>query len=436
MKKIHIHILRVFFVVLMIVFAAIWMLKLKEQPKPPVEKPVEKPVETPVEVPVEVPVEEPAKPPHIEWKAAASFSDLPGWQTADLKSSLTTFKISCDVFLRQPEHKAVGSQYFPMKASDWYPACRAARALSNPSNAEIKAFFEAWFNPGEFYEKEAVTGLFTGYYVPIIAGSMKKTDEYTVPIYALPRNWVTFRLSEFDNSAPDRKVVGRVEGHHVYPYHTREEINQGAIEKFAPVLVWLNDQVDRLFLEIQGSGLIKLPSGEEVFIGYAGQNGAAYTSIASVLIKQGVMSSDSASMQNIRAYFKEHPDKMQGVINQNKSFVFFEKQQKAAARGAQGVFLTPGYSLAVDREWVPLGAPVWLNTTRPDIENKTQVPLQRLFIAQDTGGAINGAVRGDVFWGAGKDAGEVAGRMKNKGTYWVMLPRATARKTEVSNEGR
>ncbi|MDX2345492.1 MAG: MltA domain-containing protein [Legionella sp.] len=441
MKKKHIHIMRFLFIAFMLGATSIWVVKIKK-PSVPVEKPIEKPTEKPTEKPIEKPVkkpiekptelpEEPKKvPPKIDWKEAKSFSALSGWKAADLTSSLKTFKISCDVFLRQPANKTVGSKYFSLKASDWYPACRAARKLSNPSNTQIRAFFEAWFTPGEFYEKSApIEGLFTGYYVPIIDGSLTRTDLYTVPIYALPRNWVTFRLSEFDNDAPDRKVVGRVDGHHVYPYHTREEINQGAIEKFAPVLVWLEDHVDRLFLEIQGSGLIKLPSGQQIFIGYAGQNGSAYTSIASVLIKQGVMTSDTASMQNIRAYFADNPHKILEVINQNKSFVFFEKQQKAAARGAQGVFLTPGYSLAVDRAYVPLGAPVWLNTTRPnpDADKKEQVPLKRLFIAQDTGGAIKGPVRGDVFWGNGSEAGAIAGRMKNKGTYWVMLPRKTAR---------
>ncbi len=431
MKKNHINILRVLFVLVMLVFTSIWVFELRKSITP-IKEPTKAPVETPVKTPEPLP-EEPPKASKIEWKQAASFNALSGWDTTDLTPSFKPFLLSCDVFLRQPIGKDVGSQHFPLKAGNWYPVCRAAKKLSNPSNAELKTFFEAWFNPGEFHEEEPVEGLFTGYYVPIIQGSLKRTEKHTVPIYALPSNWVTFRLSEFDNSAPDRKVVGRVEGHHIYPFHTREEITAGAIEKFAPVLVWLDDHLDRLFLEIQGSGLIRLPNGEEVFIGYAGQNGAAYTSIASVLIKQGVMSSDTASMQNIRAYFEEHPDKMMEVINKNKSFVFFEKQQKAVARGAQGVFLSAGYSLAVDRSWVPLGTPVWLNTTRPNAEKKEeQVPLKRLFVAQDTGGAIKGPVRGDVFWGSGPEAGEIAGRMKNKGTYWLLLPRMTPREASAS----
>ena len=417
MKKINItRFVSVLLVLVIVVFA---VLKMKV-----IIPPVKKPVEVPAQVP-KVP-EEPVKPPSVEWQAG-TFSDLPGWDTADLAQSLKAFKISCEAFLRQPANKAVGSDYFPLKASDWYPACRAANKLSSPSPAEHKAFFETWFTPGEFHQKEAVEGLFTGYYVPIIAGSLRKTDLYTVPVYALPRNWVTFRLSEFDNNAPDKKVVARVSGHHLYPYHTREEINQGAIEKFAPVLVWLKDQVDRLFLEIQGSGIIQLSNSGKIFIGYAGQNGSAYTSIASVLIKESVMTHDTASMQTIRAYFADNPHRVLDVINQNKSFVFFEKQAKAVARGAQGVFLTSGYSLAVDRAWVPLGTPVWLDTTRPDATGKAQEPLKRLFVAQDTGGAIKGPVRGDVFWGEGAKAGEIAGRMKNKGHYWLLMPRATAK---------
>ncbi|MDF1678233.1 MAG: murein transglycosylase A [Legionellaceae bacterium] len=414
MKKVFVRVLLLIGVVLLVVVASLWFATLRKSVTP-----IERPAETPVQLPEEPVV----PPPQVEWKETLSFNVLPGWDAADLTTSFKAFNVSCDVFLRQAPDKMVGSRYFPLKAKEWHPVCRAAKKLSNPSNAEIKAFFEAWFNPGRFYEGDPIEGLFTGYYVPVIPGSLKRTDEYTVPIYALPRNWVTFRLSDFDENLPDRKLVGRIDGHHIYPFHTRAEINKGAIDKHAPVLVWLNDQVDRLFLEIQGSGLIELPSGREMSIGYAGQNGAAYTSIASVLIRQGVLTTDTASMQNIRAYFKEHPDKMQDVLNQNKSFVFFEKQRRAGARGAQGVFLTAGYSLAVDRSWVPLGAPIWLNTERPDVEKKEQVPLQRLFIAQDTGGAIKGPVRGDVFWGNGEKAGAIAGRMKNKGVYWVMLPR-------------
>lgn len=385
----------------------------------------QKPTESAIPLPAT-----PTQPPQVVWKSINSFRELPGWDDAILASSFNTLMVSCDVFLRQLPEKEVGSDYLPLDVRDWQPVCRAAKKMIHPSEVELKAFFESWFDVGTFYQADAdntvVEGLFTGYYVPVIEGSLQKKDDFNVPIYGLPSNWVSFRLHEFDSKLPDRKIVGRVEGHHVYPFHTRAEINRGAIEKHAPVIAWISNQVDRLFLEIQGSGIIQLPDKSEIFIGYAGQNGAAYTSIASILIKEGVLTQDSASMQNIRAYFKAHPDKMQDIIEQNESFVFFEKQQKAAARGAQGVYLTPGYSLAVDRTWVPLGTPIWLDTLQPTIDNHQQ-PLQRLFIAQDTGGAIKGPVRGDVFWGKGEQAGAIAGKMKNKGNYWLFLPREKPR---------
>jgi membrane-bound lytic murein transglycosylase A len=179
-----------------------------------------------------------------------------------------------------------------------------------------------------------------------------------------------------------------------------------------------------LFLEIQGSGIIELDDGSRVFIGYNGQNGAPYTAIAGVLIKQGVMTKDSASMQAIKRYLEANPAQINPVINQNQSFIFFHKLNLEGALGSQGVPLTPGYSLAVDRRWIPMGTPLWLSTTRPDSKNLDRnKPVQRLMVAQDTGGAIKGKVRGDVYWGEGEKATLIAGHMKNPGHYWLLLPR-------------
>ena len=399
---------RVFIVLMLLLFVYLWAVRLK-LPKPA----------------------PPPAPPEIHF-TPVSFEVLPGWDTTDPLISLTTFQTSCRAFLRQAPEKEVGSAHFPLKAKNWWPSCRAALNLSKPTSAEAKDFFEAWFEPGMLEDSAPLEGIFTGYYVPVHHGSLKKTEQYNVPIYGLPSNWVRFRLKDFDPNLPDRKIVGRIDGHAVVPFHTRAEINKGAISKAAPVLVWLDSQVDRLFLEIQGSGFIKLEDGGEMFIGYAGENGAAYSSIASVLIARGVMTRDTASMQKIKAYFKEHPEQMQEVLDHNKSFVFFNKQTKAIALGAQGVYLTPGYSMAVDRSWIPLGMPLWLNTTKPvaDLTSAESEPFKRLFIAQDTGGAIRGPIRGDVFWGTGKKAGAIAGRMKNKGVYWLFMPREEALQQE------
>ncbi|MDF1828168.1 MAG: MltA domain-containing protein [Legionellaceae bacterium] len=403
MNKIRLK--RVFMVFMFLLFAYLWAIRLKLPTPPPM----------------------PPAPAIIKIKPVG-FNALPGWDTSDSRTSLATFQTSCRVFLRQAADKDVGSAHVPLKAKDWWPACRAALKLSDPTQAEAQAFFEAWFQPAMLVDNKPLEGMFTGYYAPVHQGSLKKTAKYNVPIYGLPSNWVRFRLKDFDADLPDRKIVGRIEGHTIVPFHTRAAINQGAISKVAPVLVWLDSEVDRLFLEIQGSGFIKLPDGSNMFIGYAGENGAAYSSIASVLIARGVMTRDTASMQKIKAYFEEHPEQMREVIEHNKSFVFFSKQKKSLAMGAQGVYLTPGYSMAVDRAWIPLGMPLWLNTTKPveDLTVAESEPFNRLFIAQDTGGAIRGPIRGDVFWGTGKKAGQIAGRMRNKGVYWLFLPRQEA----------
>ncbi|WP_028387656.1 murein transglycosylase A [Legionella fairfieldensis] len=355
-----------------------------------------------------------------------TFTQLPGWETTKVKKSLLAFQVSCKTFLKQNPEQFVGSQHIRLKAKDWQPACQAALAIHPVSEKAARLFFQQWFTPVEFNDQKPVRGLFTGYYMALLHGSKTKTKEYNVPIYGLPSNLVTVNLGLFDPALKNRHLVGRMQGERLVPYYSREEINKGAIAGKAPVLVWVNSHVDRLFLEIQGSGTIELNDGTRMYVGYAGENGAPYTAIARVLIDKGVMTKDNASMQHIKRYLEAHPEEMDNVLNQNKSFVFFRYLKDDAAQGAQGVALTPGYSLAIDRKWIPLGAPLWLHTTRPDRHQPEQdKTFQRLMIAQDTGGAIRGLVRGDVYWGAGENATFIAGHMKNPGHYWLLLPRHT-----------
>ncbi len=354
-----------------------------------------------------------------------SFSNLPGWKKGDLRTSFAAFQTSCNVFLSMNPDKAVGSQFIHLKARDWLPACQAAMQPNGPhTRKQIKDFFETWFDVVEFYDGKPVQGLFTGYYMSSLKGSLTKTEKYNVPIYGVPDDLVSMQLNRFDPTLQSRKFVGRVdEKHQFIPYHTRAEIDNGALSGKAQVIAWVDSQVERLFLEIQGSGVIEFPDGSLLFVGYVAENGEPYRSVASVLIKQGVMTRDNASMQHISRYLKEHPEQVSSVLNQNKSFVFFGKSKKNEAYGSQGTTLTPGYSMAVDLKWVPMGTPVWLNTTRPELHTEKTHPFQRLMIAQDTGGAIRGAVRGDVYWGPGIKAVTIAGKMKNPGQYWMLLPK-------------
>lgn len=353
-----------------------------------------------------------------------TYKQLPGWEKAEFKKSLLAFQTSCGAFLKQNPERFVGTDTIDLQVKDWQPACRAALKINPANDVLAKRFFEKWFAPVEFYEGRPVKGLFTGYYMPLVKGSFTKTDEYNVPLYEVPDNLISVDLGLFNPELKNRKIIGRIEGNNLLPYYTREQIVQGAVDNHARVLLWIHSPIDRLFLEIQGSGIVEMDDGKKVFIGYDGQNGAPYTAVAGVLIKKGVMTRHNASMQAIKKYLEAHPDEMHEVINQNKSFIFFRKLTLEAALGSQGVALTPGYSMAIDKQWIPMGAPLWLSTTRPDSTNPVaSKPLQRLMIAQDTGGAIRGKVRGDVFWGGGDKATLIAGHMKNEGHYWLLLPR-------------
>ncbi|MFJ1268079.1 murein transglycosylase A [Legionella lytica] len=364
-----------------------------------------------------------------------TFNHLPGWTSADLKRSLATFQVSCRAFVKQKPEQVVGTDHIELQVKDWQPACVAALNIDSITDKSAKSFFEEWFQPVEFFDPETGPGLFTGYYVPTIKGSYTKSKEFSVPLYETPDDLVTSDLGMFSGDLKNRRIVGRLVKKQLVPYYTRAQINRGALKDKAKVLVWINSPIDRLFLEIQGSGLIELEDGERLSVGYDAQNGQPYTAIAGVLIRKGIMTRDNASMQAIKRYLTKHPKQLHPVINQNKSFVFFRKMNQGVALGAQGVWLTPGYSLAVDKQWIPLGTPLWLNTTRPNSlkpdENK---PMQRLMIAQDTGGAIRGKIRGDVFWGDGDRATSIAGHMKNTGHYWLLLPKhAISRVTQVSS---
>lgn len=360
-----------------------------------------------------------------------NFNQLPGWEAAEFKKSLMAFQTSCRAFIKQDPERVVGTNQIDLQAKDWQPACHAALKLNQVSEKSAKLFFQKWFSPVEFYDGEPVKGLFTGYYMPLLKGSYKKSDEFSVPLYELPSNLMTIDLGLFIPHMKNRKLVGRISGNKMVPFYTREEINKGAIKDTAKVLLWIQSPIDRLFLEIQGSGIVELEDGSRVFVGYDGQNGAPYTAIAGVLIKKGIMTKHNASMQAIKRYLEAHPKEMDKILNKNKSFVFFRKLSLEGALGSQGVALTPGYSLAIDREWIPMGAPLWLSTTRPDSKDpNVNKPMQRLMIAQDTGGAIRGKVRGDVFWGGGEKATLIAGHMKNEGHYWLLLPRHAVSRIE------
>jgi membrane-bound lytic murein transglycosylase A len=271
-------------------------------------------------------------------------------------------------------------------------------------------------------------GLFTGYFEPELCGSTTQQGAYQTPLHGIPDDLVSINLGLFRDNLMDQRLAGRLEEGRLVPYDARAEITRNGLDQ-AEELLYVDDPVDAFFLAIQGSGRVRLEDGSVVRAAYAGQNGHPYTAIGAVLIRQGELTREEVSMQSIRAWLDVNLDRAQALLDQNASYIFFsvEPLDDAAlgARGTQGVPLTAQASIAVDPSAHPLGIPIWLETTAPmGGENETE--FHRLLIAQDTGGAINGALRGDIYWGVGQAAGEIAGRMRSTGTLAVFLPRIIA----------
>lgn len=349
--------------------------------------------------------------------------EIPHWSSTGMHEALLAFQLSCERFLQQSPDKKVGNAWLQLKIKDWYPACRQALKTQITSDDAARLFFETWFQPMIFTQDEAITGLFTGYYTPQITASLTKTEQFTVPLYATPRDLLTLQLENFDKTLPTRQLFGRLHGRQFVPYYSRQEIDQGAIENQTEVLAYIQYPSDRLFIETQGAVHLTLLDGRQMNLGYAAQNGLPYTPIGHIMLKRGLLTKKTISMQTIQAYLKKHPDEQNEIMQHNRSFVFFKILNQTGTLGTQGARLTPRVSLSVDPNWVPLGMPVWLVSTSPAPDSDMQRPLHKMMIAQDTGGAIKGTVRGDVFWGENDEASAIAGKMKNRGQYWLFVPK-------------
>jgi membrane-bound lytic murein transglycosylase A len=315
----------------------------------------------------------------------------------------------------------------------WKVPCEAAARVDGTSTAAVRAFFMEHFSPYRIANDEGGdTGLVTGYYEPLLAGSRTPTAEYGIALYGVPDDLLVVDLSSLYPELKGKRVRGRVEGRKVVPYWPRADIERGAAPVAGKALAYVADPVEAFFLEIQGSGRIALDDGSVMRLGYADQNGHPYRSVARVLIDRGELTRDTASMQAISNWVAAHPDEARALLNENPSYVFFRELPKPPAGsleaaidgplGSLGVPLLAERTIAVDTRYVPLGAPVYLATTRPS----SNAPLQRLTLAQDTGGAIRGPVRADFFWGFGTQAGREAGRMRQEGRMWLLWPKGAA----------
>ncbi len=369
--------------------------------------------------------EQPAEP-QVELKPAA-FADLQGWAEDDLTGALAAFRASCAVIARKAAADAMGRDAWAGKAGDWQPLCAEAAAV-DASPVAARRFFEAGFVPVAVTDRGKAEGLFTGYYEPLLMGSRTEGGRYTVPLHRRPDDLVNVDLGAFDDALEGKRIAGRVEKGRLLPYPDRAAIDAGALAGRGDELLWVDDPVAKFFLQIQGSGLVELAEGQRIRIGYADQNGRSYRAIGRDLVEMGELSREEVSLQTIRDWLRAHPDRATAVMDKNPSYVFFRELGDASSttgpQGAQAVALTPERSIAVDRRFVALGVPLWLDATAPFPDGDR--PFRRLMVAQDTGGAIKGPVRGDVFWGTGPLAEHVAGHMKSPGRWFALLPRALA----------
>ncbi len=362
-------------------------------------------------------VAEPAKPAEVKPEVVkvpdygllkpAVWQDLDAITNDDVTKAWPAWQLGCSSLKVKPA---------------WQAVCNEADKLNNPSKSAILDYFKKNFTVYRATNLDGSnTGLITGYYEPVIKGSRNKNDKYRFPLYSRPDDLITVELASIFPELANKRVRGRVVGTKLIPYYNRSEIETENSPLQGREFVWVDDQVDLFFLQIQGSGMVHLDNGEKMHVGYADQNGLSYQSIGRLLIDKGELTADKASMQGIKDWAKNNPSKLRDLLNANPSYVFFRELPAGLPGpiGALGAPILAERVVAVDPKYVPLGAPVFLSTNLPN----SSKPLNRLMMAQDTGGAIKGGVRADFFWGAGAEAGKSAGSMKQSGKIWVLLPK-------------
>ncbi len=357
--------------------------------------------------------------------APLTWSEVAGWTADDQLAAFKTFRASCAPIIaakksKVPNDKAIGNSL--------REPCQAAKSAHVVDNASARAFFERHFVPIRISKLGDDAGFVTGYYEPIVDGSRVKTDVYTVPVYRRPSNLFVKGYSQASPSLPNKGQVFRKIGRRkLVPYYDRGEIEDGAIAGRGLEIVWLKSETDLLFIQIQGSARVRLEDGTMVRLNYDAHNGFPYTPVGRVLIDRNIIPREEMSMRRIREYMEQNPDAAKELRRQNKSYVFFREvklSDKDEAVGAQGVQLTAGRSIAVDKALHVYGTPFFIAGELPIESDTSKTPFHRLMIAQDTGSAIIGPARADLYFGAGLEAGKVAGRLKNPAQFVMLLPRA------------
>lgn len=355
----------------------------------------------------------------------ASFADLKGWNGDDFKGFMNAYRTSCArIVKKNPGDKFSADPVWGTYA-DWQAACRAAGGVKDDDTASVRAFLESNFKVVTATAAGNPEGLFTGYYESTLNGSRTRHGKYQHPLLGRPSDLVMVELGDFRDELKGQRIAGRVLDGKLKPYENRAAIVAGKMpaDQIRPI-VWLDDPHDAFFVQVQGSGIVHLDDGGIMRVGYAAQNGHPYYAIGRELVKRGIYTKDQVSMDTIRSWLLNNPAQAEELMNTNPSYVFFQEMKDdgsgAGPQGGEGVKLTAGRSLAIDRGKLPYGFPVYLIADYADENGR---PIQKLMMAQDTGGAIRGAVRGDYFWGSGIVAEQKAGPMKAKGRYFFLMPK-------------
>ena len=356
--------------------------------------------------------------------APVAWIDIPGWNDDNHLEAYKAFRTSCKSISAEPapspDPKALGSSL--------RDPCRAAKAADISGAAKARAFFEENFLPLRISRLGEGEGFVTGYYEPVIDGSRTRTDVYPVPVYRRPSNLFVRGKKQSDHGLPNKGEVFRKIGRRkLVPYYDRGEIEDGAIAGRGLEICWLKNQTDLLFSQIQGSARVRLENGSTIRINYDAHNGYPYTAVGRILIDRGIIPKEQMSMQRIREWMDQNPDGANELRRQNRAYVFFREVQlsdKDEAVGAQGVPLTPGRSIAVDKALHVYGTPFFIEGELPIESAQSKTPFRRLMVAQDTGSAIVGPARADIYFGAGADAGRVSGRLRNNARFIILVPKS------------
>ncbi|MGH7089340.1 MAG: murein transglycosylase A [Stellaceae bacterium] len=371
----------------------------------------------------------PPAPPRLTLEPTA-FESLPGWQNDDMADAIAAFLRSCAALTALDPKTPLGPKSIAGTAGDWRMPCATAQTLGAAPGAAVRRFFENAFVPWRLGNNGNDQGLFTGYFEPELQGALARGGAYQTPLLKRPPDLVSVNLGLFRPDWRGERTAGRVVKGRLVPYPTRAQIERGVLDKEGLALLWVSDPVDAFILEIQGSGRVRLADGSYVNVGFDGQNGRAYVPIGRLLVERGALRREDASLASIRSWLAAHPGDAGKLMDENPSYVFFRVVKGEAPIGAEGVALTAGRSLAIDPTFLPLGVPLWLDLAQNGVVTRC------LVIAQDTGGAIRGPVRGDLFLGFGAAAEAKAGTMRADGAYYLLLPRAVSlRRQSIAGAG-